>query len=365
MPTSVNQLLRLVIVLIVSPVVFSCKQPPHQLSESFHKNMPFHETPDIKVNVMVLEESSFRKELFSNGKLRAKQKCRIPFNYNDKLLKVFVKNGQYVQKGQVLAEQCSERLDRLLERAAIAKKQATLEMEYLLLGYGYSLGDSLVVPDHIWEMSGISSGYLEAGNQFKYLLSDLEKTILKAPFSGIIMDIDVNPYEHVNTGSLFCTLIDNSSFIADFLIMEHELQMIDVNNNVIIAPLSNPKQKHTGRIKSINPVVDENGQIKVSALIYGAEGLIEGMNVRVVIQHEIHNQMVVPKSSVLYRDNMEVLFRYEAGKAVWTYVSIVHQNSTHYSVVANPDRISSLEPGDTVITAGNMHLAHRTNVKIR
>jgi membrane fusion protein, multidrug efflux system len=59
-----------------------------------------------------------------------------------------------------------------------------------------------------------------------------------------------------------------------------------------------------------------------------------------------------------------VLFKYTGGKAEWTYVKILHQNSTHYSVIANPDRVASLQPGDTIIVSGNMNLAHGSLVKI-
>lgn len=301
----------------------------------------------------------------SNGKLRASRKSRISFMNSDMLLDVYVANGQEVDSGQVLAIQCNERLNRHIERAVLNKKQATLEMEYLLLGHGYTLSDSLSVPDRVWEISGIRSGYLETRNHYEQLISDLGKTIITAPFSGKVAGIAAHPYEYVTAGSVFCTLYDHNQFAAEFFIIENELQMVSIGDKASIILISNPGKTHTGRIKSIAPVVDENGQILVKALIDKTDGLLDGMNVRVYVHHEIHNQMVVPVSSVLYRDNMDVLFRYENGEAVWTYVSILHQNSTHFSVKASPGRVSSLAKGDTVIVNGNMNLAHRSAVRIR
>lgn len=344
---------------------YSCRQQPNEVNNLFTDVSPIDERFVTEVDVMVVEEGTFRRELISNGKLRASRKSRISFINSDILLDVFVKNGQHVEAGQVLAIQCSERLERQLERAAINKKQATLEMEYLLLGHGYTLRDSLSVPDRVWEMSGIRSGYLEARIHYKQLLSDFEKTVLTAPFSGIVAGIDATPYEHVTAGSIFCRLFDQSLFSAEFSIVEKELQMLSIGDKASITPFSNPGKTYIGEVISIEPEVDENGQILVTAVINDTGGLLEGMNVRVVVHHDIHNQIVVPISSVLYRDNMDVLFRYENGEAVWTYVSILHQNSTHYSVIARPGRVSNLTKGDTVIINGNMNLAHRSAVRIR
>ncbi|TVR43121.1 MAG: HlyD family efflux transporter periplasmic adaptor subunit [Bacteroidia bacterium] len=318
-----------------------------------------------EVDIMVLEEGVFPRELLSNGKLRALRKSRLPFRYSEELLRVHVLNGQYVSAGEVLAELCRENLERQLARAAITRKQATLEMEYLLLGHGFTLGDSLKVPAHIWEMAGISSGYLEARNQYKNLLADLEKTRLTAPFGGLISGIETQPYEQVTAGNIFGTLIDNTAFIAAFSVMENELPLIGPGGHVQVIPFSMPGIFYTGTIKSIDPVVDENGLIRVTALITDTEGLLEGMNVRVIARQEISGQMAVPRAAVLYRDNLEVLFRYENGESVWTYVNILYENSTHYSVIANPDRVASLHPGDTVIIGGNMNLAHGSAVNIR
>jgi multidrug efflux pump subunit AcrA (membrane-fusion protein) len=92
---------------------------------------------------------------------------------------------------------------------------------------------------------------------------------------------------------------------------------------------------------------------------------MEGMNVRVRVLSPVAGQLVVPRQAVLYRDNLEVLFKYSRGKAEWTYVNVLHQNSTHYSVIANPDRVASLQPGDTVIVSGNTNLAHGSPVTLK
>ena len=90
------------------------------------------------------------------------------------------------------------------------------------------------------------------------------------------------------------------------------------------------------------------------------------MNVKVFIQKDIPNQFVVPKASVVLRQNQEVLFTVKSGKTYWTYVQTTNENSKQYTIIPHPDKSSaSLKPGDTIIVAGNLNLAHDTEVTIK
>jgi hypothetical protein len=110
-------------------------------------------------------------------------------------------------------------------------------------------------------------------------------------------------------------------------------------------------------------VVDRNGLVDVKAIIKNNGDLIEGMNVRVLIENEVPEQYVVPKEAVVLRDNWEVLFKITKGKAYWNYVQIVHENSSSYAVIPHPEKsTASLNPGDTIIVSGNLNLAHESEV---
>ena len=88
------------------------------------------------------------------------------------------------------------------------------------------------------------------------------------------------------------------------------------------------------------------------------------MNVRVAVRQKIAGQLVVPKSAVIIRDNLEVLFRYKEGRAQWTYVHTSLANSREYVVEANRDRSAELDPGDLIIVSGNLNLADGSEVTL-
>jgi len=141
------------------------------------------------------------------------------------------------------------------------------------------------------------------------------------------------------------------------------LQQIKINQTVKIRTFSTDKI-YTGKISEINPIVEENGMVKIKALIANSGKLMEGMNVEVIIENKISNQLVVPKSAVVLRQNKEVLFRIINGKAFWTYVKTEFENSNSYTVKANADIGAEINVGDTIIISGNLNLAHESEVEV-
>jgi membrane fusion protein, multidrug efflux system len=64
------------------------------------------------------------------------------------------------------------------------------------------------------------------------------------------------------------------------------------------------------------------------------------------------------------RENHEVLFRYVSGEAYWTYIDLLYENSKSYSIIPNIEKGAEIHEGDTIITSGNLNLAHRSKVEI-
>jgi RND family efflux transporter MFP subunit len=317
------------------------------------------------VEIMILKQGPFRKEHVNNGKLVALRKCDLQFRVGEQLEKVIVRNGDKVKTGQVIAELNSFTYQQQLTNAQIQLSRTRMEMQNVLIGQGYNSMDSSVIPPYIHQISKVKSGYAEALQSFKTAEFNLESTKLTAPFSGIIANLEQKQYDRVSAGTTFCTLIDDSEFEAEFRIVESESSDILMDDEVRLTPFSD-QEVYIGKISEINPVIDENGLILVKALVKNTRGLIDGMNVKVMVEKELPDQLVVPKSAVLLRDNQEVLFRCTKDSiAFWTYIQTTGENSSSYSVIAHPDKGGQLEAGDTIIVSGNLNLAHESKVVVK
>jgi hypothetical protein len=83
-----------------------------------------------------------------------------------------------------------------------------------------------------------------------------------------------------------------------------------------------------------------------------------------MVENSIPDQLVVPKSAVVIRDNLEVLFRYVDGRSLWTYVNVLMSNTEYHVIEANSDRGASIEVGDLIVTSGNLNLGDDTPIEI-
>ena len=314
------------------------------------------------VEVMILKKGLFHKELINNGKLVALRKSELQFRVGEQLEKLSFRNGDPVKAGSVIAELNTFTYRQQLANALIQLKRTKLEMQNLLIGQGYNTLDTTAMPHSIYEMASVKSGYDEAVQSLETAQFNLESSRMVAPFSGIMANIKQKQYDRINAGTTFCTLIDDSEFEVEFHIVESEVGDVCMNDEVQIVAFSN-QAVCKGRISEINPVVDENGLILVKAKVKNPGGLIDGMNVKVLVEKDIADQLVVPKSAVVLRDNQEVLFKcIKDSIAFWVYVKTDYENSSSYSVQADPDKGGILQAGDTIIFSGNLNLAHESKV---
>lgn len=144
---------------------------------------------------------------------------------------------------------------------------------------------------------------------------------------------------------------------VEFSVLESELPMIKQGDAVSVIPFSGGDSRQ-GKVTEINPMVDENGMVKVWASVTGGDGLIDGMNVRISVKRAVEKALVVPKSAVVLRSGRPVVFTLDGDKAIWNYVTTVLENLDHYTIT------EGLSPGDSVIVTGNINLAHEAPVKV-
>ena len=312
------------------------------------------------VDTMTLHKVVFRKQIKCNGKLRAAAKSELAMQATGVLHDIRVRNGQRVAKGALLASADKTDARRELEKARQDMEKARVDLVDKLIGQGYD--ESMEgVPEQILQRAKVTSGYASAEYALQTARINLERCDLHAPFAGRVADMDCKLYQQ--PGEKFCTLIDDSQFDVEFSVLEAELQSVAVGQEVVVSPFVDEERTFEGRVTEINPSIDEKGQVKVRARIRNRDGaLMEGMNVRVVVEKDVPDMFVVPKDAVLMRDGFHVLFRYRDGRAVWTYVDVVYSNISSYAVTGSRRKETEIREGDVVITSGNLNLADGTEV---
>ncbi len=315
---------------------------------------------DNEVSVMRLEYTDFQHELIANGTVSSQNKADLKFQTPENIAAIYVKNGDRVSKGQKIAMLDQFKLQNTLAQAKDNLERARLELQDVLIGQGYAVGDTTKVPKEVLKLARVKSNYDQSEIHYNLAEYNLKNSVLYAPFDGVVANLFTKVHNIPNGSEPFCTIVDNGRPEADFMVLESELPVIRIGDKVQVSSFSVNDYSAEGRVSEINPAIDKNGMVRVKATISNpGNRLFEGMNIKVKLQRSLGKQLVVPKEALVLRTNKKVVFTYKDGIAMWVYVHTGLENSTGYVIT------DGLVEGDSVIYEGNINLAHETPVKIK
>ncbi|MFO7616101.1 MAG: efflux RND transporter periplasmic adaptor subunit [Bacteroidales bacterium] len=317
----------------------------------------------VSVEVTPVGYGHFPVELVSNGRLEARRKVSLSFRKTGRIAMIPVRNGSWVKQGDLLAELENE-VERInLEEAVIRLEKARRQRASDLIGQGYLDIDLGSLKPETLRMFNVISGFAEAELAFRNAEIQMEMTRLVAPFDGRIANLEAKAGNLPPADKPFCLVIDDREFDVVFPVMESEMFRLSVGMDISAHPYSLDSMAFPGRIAEINPLIDERGLVKVKALIANSKNvLVEGMNVKVFIRYQVPGCLIVPKEALVLRNNRQVVFSLLNGRSYWNYVETVLENSFGYTINV---LTGVLKPGDTIITKGNLNLAHDADIQFQ
>jgi len=211
------------------------------------------------------------------------------------------------------------------------------------------------------EILAASKGLTQAEIEVERAKLNLEKTKIRAPFSGIITDIKISPEEHLSSGRELFTLVEIRHIQVQAKVLESEIGRIEVEREVEIKFSAYPEKMFKGRIKAVSPVINpEDKTCRVIVEVANPEEIIKpGMHAEVSIPAEVHkNRLLIPQEAVLVRAGRKLAFVVENGLAKWRYIKVGLENEDYAEV------LEGVKEGEPVIVEGHFTLAHDAKVKI-
>jgi RND family efflux transporter MFP subunit len=346
--------------LLLLVLLWSCNNPiPEATTEVVTASSTTSKEERSKVNIIPLKAQTFQKEILSQGKIEAKNYIEVGFDVQERIEAVLVETGQRVTKGAVLARLRNFEWENQLHKIEHQIEQAKIQLEAKLIAMGYTLADSIKIPPAILKTARLESNLKGLELEREMALFKLEQSIIRAPISGIIGEVEAQAGNASANYKKLCTLIDDQQLEAVFFILEQELALVKKGQHIDVSPLHQAQKKYQARIKSYLPEVNEQGMIKVFASIQRPDRqLLKGMNVHIAIQENLPKQLVIPKSAVVDRQNRLVVFVHKEGQAHWKYVQLGLENSESYTIT------EGLEEGEEVIIDNNFHLSHLEPIEV-
>jgi len=198
----------------------------------------------------------------------------------------------------------------------------------------------------------------------------LSRTQITAPFAGRVASVQVVQGETVRVGDELASVVDLNPIRVVVQVLESEVGLLSQRNRASVRFAAFPGETFTGRIATINPVIDQNTRTsRVIVNVPNPDGrLLPGMYARVSLEaRKFPNRILVPRSAILERDRRTMLFVFEGegdiGTAKWRYVTTGLSNDSVVEVLENPDT-DMVQPGEWVLTDGHYSLIHDARVRM-
>lgn len=287
---------------------------------------------------------------------------------------VAVREGQFVQRGQLLVTIDPQVYQLDLREAVGQFEQAEADYQDLTLG-DEQIQDPAVLAERR-RLARIRSGLAGAEARVGKAEYDLAKTEIRAPYAGRVANLAVDVGSRLSTGDSVATVVDMSRIDVDVQVLESEIAALDVGREATVRFTAFPGETFRGRVVTLNPVVNpESRYSRVTVRLENPEARIfPGMHTLVRIAGRLYEDRVsIPKDAIVERNRRDVVFVFEpdeeggiVGRAKWRYVLLGLESGDLIEIVPpGPDDDEDfVEPGEVVLIGGHTTLSHDARVSV-
>ncbi|BDW10297.1 MexH family multidrug efflux RND transporter periplasmic adaptor subunit [Polynucleobacter sp. SHI8] len=318
-------------------------------------------SPPATVTTMVVADDEWQPQLTASGSLRAYRGVELSTEVNGLVKNVYAKSGMDVKEGYLLMAmvQDSDRaqLQALQAQADLAKVVNERDRQQLAIE---------AISKNAFDSS--SADYKAKIAQVDQQAALVAKKNLKAPFSGRVGVVSINPGQFINSGDKIMTLQTIDPVFVDFTLPQSLVAQIKKDQIVNVNSDAFGDQTFKGKITAISPKVDSNTRnIQVEALVSNPDKkLLPGMFANLKIDSgEKLRYITVPQTAVTYNPYGSVIYiaKEGAGKDKDGKASLEAQQ---VFVTTGPTRgdqvaiLKGIQVGDTIVTSGQLKLKNGT-----
>lgn len=304
----------------------------------------------VIVDVIVAKSVHFSSSVEVNGESLSQEMIELHPEISGRLIYLNIPDGARVKKGSILAKINDADLQAQLEQQKVQSDLAIKTEQRLR---------------DLLKVNGINqSDYDAALSQvnlinanIKVLNAQIDKTVVRAPFSGRLGLRMVSPGAYVTPQTLLGTLQQTDSIKIDFTVPEFYSSLVHVGNSINIETNETDK-KQIALISAIEPQINvETRNIKARARIKSGE-INPGTFVKVLLNQD-EEGIVVPANAIIpdARSNQVVVIKDRKAKFVNVETGIRNADVVELTRGVNQ--------GDTIVVSGVLFVRPNSVIKIR
>ena len=317
--------------------------------------------PPATVSTMVVETTAWQPKLSSVGNVRAFRGVELSTEIGGLVQNVPIKSGMDVKEGDLLIK-----LNDASDVAQLNSLKALADLAKVINERDRQQLEIQAISKNVFDTSKADAKSKQA--QVEQQTALVAKKNLKAPFSGRVGIVMINPGQFVNPGDKLLTLQTLDPIFVDFNLPQSNAEQIQVGQEIVVTTDAFKGSSFTGKVTAVSPKVDTNTRnIQIEAQLANPDKkILPGMfaNVNIKLGDEV-KLLTLPQTAVTYNPYGSTVFiakptgkKDKQGKpALEAQQVFVTTGLTRGDQVAI---LKGVEEGDTVVTSGQLKLKNGT-----
>jgi membrane fusion protein (multidrug efflux system) len=202
----------------------------------------------------------------------------------------------------------------------------------------------------------------DAQARFASAQKNLDNTVVKAPYDGIVSDRQVNAGDNVSPGTPLFTVVDPGTMRLEGAVPADQLAAVRAGAPVKFAVTGYPGRSFEGSITNVAPSADpQTRQVRVYVRIPNAEqGLVAGLYATGRVAAVTRKGLMVPLNAVDQRGIKPTVLRLKGGRTERVEVTLGLTDESTESV----ELASGVAAGDTLLVAAAQGITPGTPVRV-
>ena len=321
--------------------------------------------PPQTVSTMVAKADVWQPKLTSVGSVRAYRGVDLSTEIGGLVVGVPVQSGADVKEGDLLVK-----LNDASDVAQLNSLKALAELAKVINERDRQQLAIQAISKNTYDTSKADAKSKQAQVEAQTAL--VAKKNIKAPFSGRVGIVTINPGQYINPGDKLMTLQTLDPIFIDFNLPQSDAANIQVGQSITVTTDAFKNASFIGKITAVSPKVDTNTRnLQIEAQIDNPDKkVLPGMfaNVNIDMGGQL-NLITVPQTAVTYNPYGSTVFiskdsgkKDKEGKPIFeaqqVFVTTGQTRGDQVSI------LKGLEEGMTVVTSGQLKLKNGSPLNI-
>jgi membrane fusion protein (multidrug efflux system) len=312
-------------------------------------------SPPPTVDVIVATTQTISDSIEANGTVISNDFVELHPEATGRITYLNVPEGKFIKKGTVIARINDEDLVANLNKskaALVLAQNYVNRLKPLLAVQGVNQADYDAAVNTV----------ISTQADINYSQALIDKTIIRAPFDGVVGLRQVSIGAYVSNADIIATMQQVKNLKIDFTLPEEYSAYVKTGAVVqVILDATTDTLKHSATILAIEPQANTTTRnLKVRAVLKDNARANPGAFVKVFVAQNSNKQSIlVPTNCIIPSDINKQLILVKDGKAQFTNVI------TGARMQSDVEITSGVNAGDTVVVTGVLFAQDKKPVKVR